>query len=214
MEENNITVDKAVQTIKGAILRAQAQASQSSNAIQLSLYYGIGRYVSINLQQAHWGAKALDSISERLQRELPGLRGFSSGNLKKMRIFYEEWQCLSIGSPLANQLQQLENKIEEGVEIGEKTLLCINRPIESADLRIEDFVGISFTHHMEILHKTTTLDERIYYIHSLKPYVSGMKNVRFRRGKHKKYKGITALLPNHFSIPPYLFFQSSPEKPE
>ena len=70
-------------------------------------------------------AKALDSISERLQRELPGLRGFSSGNLKKMRIFYEEWQCLSIGSPLANQLQQLENKIEEGVEIGEKTLLCI-----------------------------------------------------------------------------------------
>ena len=35
MEENNITVDKAVQTIKGAILRAQAQASQSSNAIQL-----------------------------------------------------------------------------------------------------------------------------------------------------------------------------------
>lgn len=170
MEENNITVDKAVQTIKGAILRAQAQASQSSNAIQLSLYYGIGRYVSINLQQAHWGAKALDTISERLQRELPGLRGFSSGNLKKMRIFYEEWQCLSIGSPLANQLQQFENKIEDGVEIGEKTLLCINRPIESADLHIEDFVGISFTHHMEILHKTTTLDERIYYIHQVNLY--------------------------------------------
>lgn len=161
MEENNITVDKAVQTIKGAILRAQAQASQSSNAIQLSLYYGIGRYVSINLQQAHWGAKALDTISERLQRELPGLRGFSSGNLKKMRIFYEEWQCLSIGSPLANQLQQLENKIEEGVEIGEKTLLCFNRPIESADLRIEDFVGISFTHHMEILHKNCYFLQKI-----------------------------------------------------
>lgn len=167
MEGNNITVDKAVQTIKGAILRAQAQASQSSNAILLSLYYGIGRYVSINLQQAHWGTKALDTISDRLQHELPGLRGFSSGNLKKMRIFYEEWQCLSIGSPMANQLQQLENKIEEGVEIGEKTLLCINRPIELADLRIEDFVGISFTHHMEILHKTTTLDERIYYIHQV-----------------------------------------------
>lgn len=41
--------------------------------------------------------------------------------LKKMRIFYEEWQCLSIGSPLVNQLQQLENKTEEGVEIGEKS---------------------------------------------------------------------------------------------
>jgi len=59
-----------------------------------------------------------------------------------MRILYEEWQCLSIGSPMANQLQQLENKIE-------------------------DFVGISFTHHMEILHITATLDERIYYIHQV-----------------------------------------------
>ena len=103
-------------------MRAQAQASQSNNAIQLSLYYGIGRYVSINLQQAHWGAKALNAISERLQRELPGLRGFSSGNLKKMRIFYEEWQCLSIGSPLANQLQQLENKPHENPSIG--IVLC------------------------------------------------------------------------------------------
>ena len=28
--------------------------------------------------------QTLDAISERLQRELPGLRGFSSGNLKKM----------------------------------------------------------------------------------------------------------------------------------
>jgi hypothetical protein len=64
MKENNITVDKAVQTIKGAILRAQAQASQSSNAIQLSLYYGIGRFVSINLQQAHWGTKACTTLEK------------------------------------------------------------------------------------------------------------------------------------------------------
>ena len=58
MEENNITVDKAVQTIKGAILRAQAQASQSGNAIQLSLYYGIGRYVS-SIYDKHIGAQKL-----------------------------------------------------------------------------------------------------------------------------------------------------------
>ena len=46
-----------------------------------------------------------------------------------MRIFYEEWQCLSIGSPLANQLQQLENKIEEGIEIGEKIAAKSRKPI-------------------------------------------------------------------------------------
>lgn len=57
MEGSNITVDKAVQTIKGAILRAQAQASQSSNAIQLSLYYGIGRYVSYQFTASTLGRK-------------------------------------------------------------------------------------------------------------------------------------------------------------
>ena len=90
MEGNNITVDKAVQTIKGAILRAQAQASQSSNAIQLSLYYGIGRYVSINLQQAHWGAKALDTISDRLQHELPGLQDNIDKTIEKAQSVKEE----------------------------------------------------------------------------------------------------------------------------
>ena len=29
---------------------------------------------------------------------------------------------------------------------------------------MEAFMGISFTHHMEILHKTKELDERLYYI--------------------------------------------------
>lgn len=58
MKENNITVDKAVQTIKGTILRAQAQASQSSNAIQLSLYYGIGRYCLL-IYNKHIGAQRL-----------------------------------------------------------------------------------------------------------------------------------------------------------
>ncbi|MBK8656502.1 MAG: hypothetical protein IPN20_21900 [Haliscomenobacter sp.] len=38
-----------------------------------------------------WGTKVLDILSERLQQELPGLRGFSGENLKRMRRFYTEW---------------------------------------------------------------------------------------------------------------------------
>lgn len=161
---NNSKLAVAVKAIKGAILRAQACAAQSSNAIQLSLYYGIGRYVSVNSRDGFWGTGALKSISRQLQVELPGLRGFSEENLKKMRRFYEEWALLTNRSPLATDLQQLENEIENGHEVGEKSLLTINRSPAATDLRLDDFVGISFTHHMEILHKTSTLEERIYYI--------------------------------------------------
>lgn len=35
-----------------------------------------------------------NTISERLDRELPGLHGFSARNLRYMRSFYEEWKML------------------------------------------------------------------------------------------------------------------------
>ena len=40
------------------------------------------------------GQRAIDSISRQLQKELPGLRGFSATNIKNMRSFYEEWSTI------------------------------------------------------------------------------------------------------------------------
>lgn len=49
MHMNNIqTYTEAVRVIKEAILRSQYRAASSVNKEQLSLYYGIGKYVSEN----------------------------------------------------------------------------------------------------------------------------------------------------------------------
>ena len=68
--------DGAVQIIKAAILRSQYAAARSVNEEQLKLYFGIGKYISLNSRKGFWGKGAIDAISEQLQRELPGLRGF------------------------------------------------------------------------------------------------------------------------------------------
>ncbi|MBJ2184975.1 MAG: hypothetical protein JFR38_10815 [Muribaculaceae bacterium] len=81
----------AVNTIKEAILRSQYQAAKLVNREMLSLYYGIGRYISANSREGFWGTGAIKTISERLRKELPGLKGFSESSLKNMRMFYEEW---------------------------------------------------------------------------------------------------------------------------
>ena len=47
-----------------------------------------------------------DRISEQLRRELLGLRGFSSQNIRNMRSFYEYWRQYIICSPLASKLQK------------------------------------------------------------------------------------------------------------
>lgn len=82
---------EAIHAIKNAILKSRYRAAVSVNKELLSLYYGIGRYISENSRQGFWGTNALETISQRLQQEVPGLRGFSVSNLKNMRAFYEGW---------------------------------------------------------------------------------------------------------------------------
>ncbi len=91
----------ATEQIKEAILSSQYTAAKQVNAVQLSLYYGVGRYVSQNTRKGVWGTGAIKAISEQLHKELPGLRGFSERNIKNMRAFYEAWQGLDINSPTA-----------------------------------------------------------------------------------------------------------------
>ena len=97
------TYTEAVRVIKEAILRSQYRAASSANKEQLSLYYGIGCYVSKNSREGFWGKGAIETISQQLQKELPGLRGFSATNIKNMRSFYEEWSSVINRQPLADE---------------------------------------------------------------------------------------------------------------
>ena len=95
---------QAVQTIKGAILQSQSRAARMISGTQLSLYFGVGLYVSANSRKGTWGTGAIKVISEQLRRELPGLRGFSEESIKKMRMFAEFWSQYLNRSPMATEL--------------------------------------------------------------------------------------------------------------
>ena len=73
------------------ILQSQSRAARMISGTQLSLYFGVGLYVSANSRKGTWGTGAIKVISEQLRRELPGLRGFSEESIKKMRTFAEFW---------------------------------------------------------------------------------------------------------------------------
>lgn len=88
----------AVKDIKLAILQSRARAAHASNVEALKLYFYVGGYVSKKTRTAKWGSGAIDALSNRLQVELPGLRGFSASNIKYMRIFFEAWTKPKFGS--------------------------------------------------------------------------------------------------------------------
>lgn len=175
--ENLITqYNKAVEVIKGAILQSQYQAAKEVNRVQLALYFGIGKYVSENSRKGFWGKGAIEFISKQLQKELPGLRGFSANSLKNMRKFYENWTMLDATIPLSSYNSTITN-----VEIEDDNLTIaiveleraendieINIPMriqEIQDFPIEDFFRVPFTHHVRIIEGVKDLKTRYYYIH-------------------------------------------------
>ena len=150
----------AVQTIKGAILQSQQRALAAINQEQLALYYGIGRFVSMNTRNKNWGKGFIEAVSEQLRKELPGLRGFSAASLRKMRTFYEEWQMLSDNSFVET------NKLVDIVSnsfVGTNELPTVQFKID-ANFPITAFMNIGFTHHYAIISKVKDVEQRKFYI--------------------------------------------------
>lgn len=161
MKQIDTKYNEAVQQIKSAILQCQLEAAKVVNRQMLALYYGIGKFVSDNTRKDVWGTGAIEAISEQLRRELPGLRGFGVSNIKNMRQFYELWKDVLNRQPMAGDLQGVDN--EEILPT--HALLMLNRQPMADDLDVHDFFSISFSHHCEIMSKTSTVEERVFYIH-------------------------------------------------
>ena len=166
MEENaykGLTAELklAVQAIKGAILQSQSRAARMISGTQLSLYFGVGLYVSENSREGTWGTGAIKTISEQLRRELPGLRGFSEESIKKMRTFAEFWTQYLNRSPMATELT-LENA---RASISHDYFSLAKWSPMATEINRDEFLGISFSNHMEILHKTKDINEVLFCIH-------------------------------------------------
>lgn len=143
--------------LKQAILQSRYQAARLVNKEMVVLFFDIGKKISTNAKQMAWGTKVLEQISAELQKELPGLRGFSSGNLKKMRVFSEFWLAyLPIGSALPNQL---ENSLEQiGSALPNQTTTHFPENFG------EVFYSVSFTHHYLIASKSHSFEEAWFYL--------------------------------------------------
>ena len=164
----------AVQVIKAAILKGQQRALAAINQEQLALYYGIGRFVSINTRNKNWGKGFIESVSEQIRKELPGLRGFSATSLRNMRIFYEEWRMLENDISSVRTDEFGRNNIISSVQTDEmgKTFMsdenedefCSLQRINLPDFPVVAFLSISFSHHTAVLAHVKTFEERKFYI--------------------------------------------------
>jgi predicted nuclease of restriction endonuclease-like (RecB) superfamily len=177
--DNNYVL--AVKQIKTAILKSRYEAAALANKELLKLYFGIGQYVSFHSRNKNWGKGAIDSISSLLQQELHGLRGFSATNIRNMRIFYEEWECMQ--PFLIDKKEPLFQFSEEELDrqLPSAELKNQNRQLATGDLNdsfliqqlptaelenewIELFLKVPFTQHRLIIRGAEVTEERVFYI--------------------------------------------------
>lgn len=180
-----------IRTLKRNILQSRYIATRLANREQLLLYYKTGIMLTQKIEASKWGSKMLDHIAKDLQAQLPGLRGFSGSNLKKMRIFAETYsELLQIGSATTNQLNKERLKPSEAFGS-----LLPNQM--SPEQFLEVFFSVSFTHHFVILSKVKGWDARLFYLTNTAHYYWPVTNLEHQiRSDYHKHAG---KLPSNFA---------------
>jgi DUF1016 N-terminal domain len=94
--------------LKKQILQSRYQAATLVNKELLFLYYLTGKAITEKIQKENWGNAVIETLSADLQKNLPGLRGFSPKNLRNMRQFYEAYATAVIWQSATAKLNRLE----------------------------------------------------------------------------------------------------------
>jgi hypothetical protein len=79
-----------IASIKEKIRFAQYEALKTVNTHLINLYWDIGKDIS-GKQSESWGKSIVPVLSNELQKEFPGISGFSVSNLWYMAQFYSEY---------------------------------------------------------------------------------------------------------------------------
>jgi predicted nuclease of restriction endonuclease-like (RecB) superfamily len=98
-----------VDEIKERIRAGQYAALRAVNRELIDLYWDIGRLIIERQEGETWGRSVVQNLAKDLRAEFPGISGFSTPNLYRMRQFYEAYYESQIFSPLVREISWTKN---------------------------------------------------------------------------------------------------------
>lgn len=100
-----------VKEIKRKILLSQYEALKAVNKELINLYWDIGKNIVQKQEAFGWGKSVVQNLSEELQKEFVGMKGFSVQNLWNMRQFYIEYHENEKLQPLVGEISWTKNVV-------------------------------------------------------------------------------------------------------
>ncbi|MBI2337533.1 MAG: DUF1016 domain-containing protein [Deltaproteobacteria bacterium] len=93
-----------VKDIKERIRSAQYEALKAVNKELINLYWDIGRMITERQKRHSWGDSIVKNLAKDLQLEFPGVSGYSTDNLWRMRKFYMHFKDNKKLAPLVQEI--------------------------------------------------------------------------------------------------------------
>lgn len=91
------------------IQKSRINAIKAINKELINLYWNIGEYISIKIEQSEWGQGVVSELSNFIQNNHPELKGFSDKNLWRMKQFYETYKDFPKLSTLLREISWSNN---------------------------------------------------------------------------------------------------------
>ena len=153
----NNSQQKQFYEIVHLIKNAQSNVVRSINVEMINLYWNVGQYISLQLSSAAWGDKTVDELAVFIQRKHPEIKGFNRRGLYRMKQFFETYSSAKFVSSAMTQIQQSNSQVNIIVS-------SAMTQFEPSDIRETILAKISWTHHLTIISRTKTDEERAFYL--------------------------------------------------
>ena len=152
-----------IKEIKDLIYRRQYEAMKKVNTELLELYWEIGGEIERKQREEGWGRSVVEILAKELQKEFPGVKGYSVSNLWRMRTFFIEY------SNLAPMVREIENSKKSNSRNNDENLAPMVRDLGKCPIPplVSD---ISWTKNIVIIQKCKDPLQREFYIKMTKRY--------------------------------------------
>ena len=93
------------------IKQSRSKAIAAVNTEMINLYWNIGQYIYIRLENQQWGQSVVTELAQFLKNTEPELKGFSDKNLWRMKQFYQAYKDFPNLSALLREISWTNNLI-------------------------------------------------------------------------------------------------------
>lgn len=108
-EIENIEYNELINGIKSKIHQKQFHTIKLINEQTINLYWEIGEEILHQQETKGWGKSVVTVLANELQKEFPGAKGYSLGNLWRMRNFYLIYRSNVKLAPLVREISWSNN---------------------------------------------------------------------------------------------------------